>query len=95
MADSEKIIDGGILEDLRRLSSKIAKGGELDNQIKIIDELSDNLSHAWNSQESIQSKNAIHNVNNELSNLRIEVDNLIEELSRYHIAAENINSNTL
>ena len=90
-ADSERIEFEALKSSLGRILERVSEKSELDNEIKKVEELAIELTNAWVSPESAKAKNTIDEVNTELASVRLELNNLIKELDRYHDAAKAIN----
>ena len=89
--DKENIDYEGLKSSLERILERVSEKSELHNEIQNVENLAIELTNAWVSPESTKAKNSIDEVNSELANVRIELANLIEELSRYHDTAKAIN----
>ena len=94
-ADTEKIDYEGLSTSLKNIISKVGEGSELHKEIEKVSELATQLTIAWKSMESQKAKNSIDEVNTELATVRTELNNLLEEVTRYSDAANTINNGTM
>ena len=94
-ADNEKIDFEGMTTSLQEIIKRVGEGSELEKEINKVDELATQLTVAWKSAESHAAKNKIDEVNAELVTVRADLNRLLEEITRYSNAANEINTGTM
>ena len=94
-ADSEKISYEGVGASIKSILTRVDETSELQNEINKVNELANELVRVWTSDASQKAKASIDEVGTELVKVRVELKNLLAELSKYNEAANAINTGTI
>lgn len=92
--DKEKLDYEGLVTSLNDINKKVQDGSELQKEINKVNELANELTVAWTSESSKMAREKINDVNDELAKIRLELNNLISELTKYNETANIISNET-